>query len=75
MPERDSIMTTTLDTTTTALIATVVDGEIVFPVIMEDEATHTAENGYRCQDRSCICWRESREKLPLNGNHGFSLLR
>jgi hypothetical protein len=73
--ERKFIMTTIIDTTTTALVATVVDGEIVFPVIMEDEPVHTAENGYRCDDRSCPCWRESREKLPLNGNHGFSLLK
>ena len=67
-------MTPTTDTTT-ALVATVVDGEIVFPVIIEDPIIHTPENGYRCDDRSCPCWLESREKLPLNGNRGFSLLR
>ncbi len=68
-------MTTIIDTTATLVAIVDERNTIVIAIPMEDEPVHTAENGYRCQDRSCICWRESREKLPLNGNHGFSLLR
>ncbi len=64
--------------TTTALVAHVVQGEIVFPVIMEDEPVHTEANGYRCKDHTCPCYVEAaarRERAALNGNKGFSLLR
>ena len=71
-------MTTTLDTNIVegALVATVDElGNVKPIVIMEDEPIHTAENGYRCQDRSCPCWAESRERLPLHSARPFSLLR
>jgi hypothetical protein len=62
----------------TALVAKVVQGEIVFPVIMLDKPLHTEANGYRCTDHTCPCYKgmqERRERLPLNGNRPFSLLR
>lgn len=61
-----------------AFVAKVVQGEMVFPVIMEDEPLHTEANGYRCKDHTCPCNKEEqnrREDLPLNGNRPFSLLR
>lgn len=61
-----------------ALIAKVIQGEIVFPVIMEDDPIHTETNGYKCTDHTCPCHKEvqeRREGLPLNGNRPFSLLR
>ena len=64
--------------TTTALVATVLQGQIVFQVLMEDASLHTAENGYQCGNRDCPCYQEAqerRERAALNGNRGFSLLR
>ena len=61
-----------------ALVAKVVQGEMVFPVIMEDETLHTEANGYQCTDHTCPCYKEAqerREHLPLNGNRPFSLIR
>ena len=61
-----------------ALVAQVVQGEIVIPVIMEDELLHTEANGYRCTDHTCPCYKEVQkrlERLPLNGNRPFSILR
>jgi hypothetical protein len=70
-------MTTILDTTNNALVATVVQGEIVFPVMMEDPIIHDEQHPY-CSDSTCPCQQERevlRARLPLNGNRGFSLLR
>ena len=64
-------------TTTTALVATVVNAEIVFPVIMEDAIIHDEQHPY-CSDSTCPCQEEreaQRARLPLNGNRPFSLLR
>jgi hypothetical protein len=40
--------------TTTALVATAVQGQIVFPVIMEDPIIHTEAHPF-CADSSCPC--------------------
>jgi hypothetical protein len=64
-------------TTTTALVATIVQGQIVLQVIMEDPIIHDAEHPY-CSDSTCPCQIErerQRAALPLNGNRSFSLLR
>jgi len=39
----------------TELIATVVQGEVVFPVLMEDEPVHTEDNHFVCGKRDCPC--------------------
>ena len=42
------------------------------PVPMEDEITHTAENGYECEDPECIChWkrRTQCEEFDETGTH------
>lgn len=41
-----------------AFVAKVVQGEVVFPVIMEDEPLHTEANRYRCTDHTCPCYGE-----------------
>ncbi len=64
-------------TITTALVATVKQGQVVFPVIMLDPIVHTEAHPF-CSDSTCPCQEErerERARLPLNGNRGFSLLR
>lgn len=64
--------------TDTALVALVLNAEIVFPVLMLDEPLHTATNGYQCKDHTCPCYAEAtqrRNTATLNGNRPFSLLR
>ncbi len=39
----------------TELIATIVQGEVVFPVLMEDEVLHTEENNFYCGKPDCPC--------------------
>jgi hypothetical protein len=54
-------MTTTLDTHASALVAIVVDGELVFPVIIADAPVHLPKNGYRRQDHTCPYFAEAKE--------------
>ncbi len=66
------------ETTTTAFVATVLQGQIVLSVIMEDPITHTAENGYQCGRRDCPCYQEAQERrntARLHSSNGFSLLK
>jgi hypothetical protein len=57
------------------LVATVDEGKVKPAVPVLDASLHTEANGYQCGRRDCPCWQESREKLPLNGNRPFRLLR
>jgi hypothetical protein len=61
---------------TVALVATVDDqGKVKPAVSTEDPITHTAENGYRCKDHTCLCYAEAnmrRNTATLNGNRPFS---